>query len=257
MNYYEQLGIAPDCDFAAIRKAYYRRAKECHPDLFGNAPEKAEEFKRLVMMFDTLSDPGKRRAYDETILISRTSGPSVQWSGVSIMDTDADDTLEELIVGNDPPKDTRLTTLFLDLEKTLVFMTCREAKNLYAGRRYGQSAKLFGALVRMAPSNVLYRVWLARSLVQIREYGKARVHYNAALILGSRRIPAQRLRTVRRELDELARRRAPLLHRIRHMFQTPQSAELKMPDEQMIEDASRIMERLLDEETRRNRRRLE
>ena len=74
MNYYEQLGIAPDCDFAAIRKAYYRRAKECHPDLFGNAPEKAEEFKRLVMMFDTLSDPGKRRAYDETILISRTSG---------------------------------------------------------------------------------------------------------------------------------------------------------------------------------------
>ena len=42
MNYYEQLGIAVDSDFTAVKKAYYRRAKECHPDLFGNAPEKAQ-----------------------------------------------------------------------------------------------------------------------------------------------------------------------------------------------------------------------
>lgn len=257
MNYYEQLGIAQDSDFAAIRKAYYRRAKECHPDLFGNAPEKAEEFKHLVMIFDTLSDPGKRRAYDETILFVRTTGiATAQWSGTSIMDTDADDTLEELIVGNEPPKDTRLTTLFLDLEKTFVFMTCREAKNLYAARKYKTAVKLFSSLVSMAPSNILYRVWLARSLTRVCEYRKAKVHYNAALILGSRRVPAQRLFTVRRELDELSRRRAPLLHRVRRFFHPPEKTMLKMPDEQMIEDASRIMEQLLDEDARKNRRRL-
>ena len=261
MNYYEQLGIAPDSDFTAIRKAYYRRAKQCHPDLFGNAPEKAEEFKRLVMIFDTLSDPGKRRAYDETILIVRASsiGPA-QWSGSSIMDSDADDTLEELIVGNEPPKDTRLTTLFLDLEKTFVFMTFREAKNLYAARKYKTAVKLFSSLVSMAPSNILYRVWLARSLTRVCEYRKAKVHYNAALILGSRRVPAQRLFTVRRELDELSRRRAPLLHpllhRVRRFFHPPEETILKMPDEQMIEDASRIMEQLLDEDARKSRRRL-
>ena len=145
----------------------------------------------------------------EKIQIVRASsiGPA-QWSGNSIMDSDADDTLEGLIVGNDPPKDTRLTTLFLDLEKTFVFMTCREAKNLYAAKKYKAAAKLFSSLVSMAPSNILYRVWLARSLTRIREYRKAKVHYNAALILCARRVPAQRLFTVRRELDELAKRRA-------------------------------------------------
>ena len=209
------------------------------------------------MIFDTLSDPGKRRAYDETILIVRASsiGPA-QWSGNSIMDSDADDTLEGLIVGNDPPKDTRLTTLFLDLEKTFVFMTCREAKNLYAAKKY-KAAKLFSSLVSMAPSNILYRVWLARSLTRIREYRKAKVHYNAALILCARRVPAQRLFTVRRELDELAKRRAPLLlHRVRRFFHPPEETILKMPDEQMIEDASRIMAQILDEEARKNRKRL-
>ena len=128
MNYYEQLGIAVDSDFTAVKKAYYRRAKECHPDLFGNAPEKVEEFKRLVMIFDTLSDPVKRRSYDETILVESRIACTAPCGADSIMDTGADDTLEELIVGNDPPEDTRLTTLFLDLEKTFVFMTCREAK---------------------------------------------------------------------------------------------------------------------------------
>ncbi len=256
MNYYEQLGIAADSDFTAVKKAYYRRAKECHPDLFGNAPEKAEEFKRLVMIFDTLSDPVKRRNYDETILIESRISHTVSYDGDSIMDTGADDTLEELIVGNEPPGDTRLTTLFLDLEKTFVFMTCREAKNLYASRKYRRSAELFAQLVGMAPSNILYRVWLARSLVQIREYGKAKVHYNAALVLGSRRIPVQKLRGVRRELDELSRRCSPLLHKLRRFFKPPQETVIKMPDEQMLEDASRIMEQMLDEDRRRNRRRL-
>ena len=257
MNYYEQLGIASDSDFAAIKKAYYRKAKECHPDLFGNAPEKAEEFKRLVMMFDTLSDPVKRRGYDETILIESRIVIETRWSGTSIMDTEADDTLEELIVGNEPPKDTRLTTLFLDLEKTFVFMTSREAKNLYTAKKYKTAAGLFTTLVGMAPSNILYRVWLARCLVKIREYRKARVHYNAALILGARRVPAQKLRIVRKELDELTKCRAPLLYRIRHFFQPPEETILKMPDEQMIEETSRIMEQILDEDRRRQRKRLE
>ncbi len=256
MNYYELLGIAADCDFATIKKAYYRKAKECHPDLFGNAPEKAEEFKRLVMIFDTLSDPVKRRSYDETISDGSRLSPVAPPGGNSIMDSDADDTLEELIVGNEPPGDTRLTTLFLDLEKTFVFMTCREAKNLYMSRNYKLSAEFFTRLVGMAPSNILYRVWLARSLVQLRKYGSAKIHYNAALLLGSRRIPAQKLQVVRRELDELSRRRAPLLHKIRRFFNPPQETMIVMPDDRMIEEASRIMERMLDEDRRQNRRRL-
>jgi len=50
-----------ECEFAALKKAYYRRARECHPDRFGNDPDKAEEFKAVVEAFVTLSDPEKRR----------------------------------------------------------------------------------------------------------------------------------------------------------------------------------------------------
>ena len=57
MNHYELLGISNDCGFSALKKAYYRRARECHPDRFGNSPEKAEEFKQVVEAFVTLSDP--------------------------------------------------------------------------------------------------------------------------------------------------------------------------------------------------------
>ena len=257
MNYYEQLGIAPDCDFPTLKKAYYKRAKECHPDLFGNAPEKAEEFKHLVMIFDTLSDPVRRRMYDETVLVESRIPPAMVLDGAdSIMDTGADDTLEELIVGNAPPEDTRLTTLFRDLEKTLAFMTCREAKNLYAARRYRSAAKLFSRLVAMAPSNILYRVWLARSSVRLRDYGKAKLHYRAALVLGDRRVPPQRLRLVRRELDELSQERAPLLHKIRRFLSPSEELFVKPPEEEMIEETSRIFSKLLAEERRKERKRL-
>ena len=50
MNYYEILGVNPQCDFATMKKAYYKRAKECHPDRFANAPGKVEEFKQLALV---------------------------------------------------------------------------------------------------------------------------------------------------------------------------------------------------------------
>ena len=56
-NHYKVLGVETDCDFASIKKAYYRRVKECHPDLFGGSKSKEEEFKFLVLAFDVLSDP--------------------------------------------------------------------------------------------------------------------------------------------------------------------------------------------------------
>ena len=73
MNYYEILGIGRECGFAALKKAYYRRARECHPDRFGNAPEKVEEFKLLVEAFVTLSDPEKRRQYDASLFSAPAS----------------------------------------------------------------------------------------------------------------------------------------------------------------------------------------
>ena len=42
MTHYELLDIEVNCDFSTLKKAYYAKAKQCHPDLFSNSPEKTE-----------------------------------------------------------------------------------------------------------------------------------------------------------------------------------------------------------------------
>jgi len=59
---YEILGVAPDASQEEIKKAYYRRAKECHPDKAGGSDESMQELSRA---FEILSDPAKRTMYDE------------------------------------------------------------------------------------------------------------------------------------------------------------------------------------------------
>ncbi len=249
MNHYEMLGVAADCEFSALKKAYYRRARECHPDLFGNSPDKTEEFKSLVEAFVTLSDPDKRKFYDDTLRINVSFEvlPGVD----TIMDTDADDTLEELIVGNDPPSNTTLFTFFRDLEKTLVFMTSREARNLFANRKYKSAARLYGKLVSMAPLNILYRVYYARCLTHLRDYKNAAIHYRTAIAIGKHRDPPQRLHKVRKELRELAKKQMPFLHKVLRLFSEPEPSSALMPDEAMIAEAERVMSRMLRESSKK------
>lgn len=59
---YEKLGVAVDATAEQIRKAYRKRAKETHPDAGG----KAEEFQELRRAMVVLTDPDKRKRYDET-----------------------------------------------------------------------------------------------------------------------------------------------------------------------------------------------
>ena len=55
-NYYDLLEIDPQSSFETLKKAYYRKAKTCHPDLFGNSLEKNREFQLLVEAFNVLSN---------------------------------------------------------------------------------------------------------------------------------------------------------------------------------------------------------
>src|SRR5712691_1660575 len=64
-DYYQTLGVDREADVEEIRKAYRRLARKHHPDL--NPGDKAAEarFKELQGAYDVLSDPDKRKKYDQ------------------------------------------------------------------------------------------------------------------------------------------------------------------------------------------------
>jgi DnaJ-class molecular chaperone len=61
---YELLGVAKDASTQDIKKAFRSRARECHPDVAGSDPAKAEEFKKLREAYEVLSDTAQRARYD-------------------------------------------------------------------------------------------------------------------------------------------------------------------------------------------------
>jgi molecular chaperone DnaJ len=63
-DYYELLGLQRGADEAAIKAAYRRLAKECHPDRHNGCPDKEARFKAVNEAYDVLKDPQKRAAYD-------------------------------------------------------------------------------------------------------------------------------------------------------------------------------------------------
>jgi curved DNA-binding protein len=60
MNYYETLGVGKNATAAEIKSAYRKLAKECHPDIGGDA----ERFKTISEAYDTLKDDNKKHQYD-------------------------------------------------------------------------------------------------------------------------------------------------------------------------------------------------
>lgn len=64
-DYYEVLGVGRDADDAAIKKAYRVLAKKYHPDMNPGDAEAEKKFKEASEAYAVLSDPEKRRQYDQ------------------------------------------------------------------------------------------------------------------------------------------------------------------------------------------------
>ena len=64
-DYYEVLGVSKDADDAALKKAYRTLAKKYHPDANPGDKEAEKKFKEASEAYAVLSDPEKRRQYDQ------------------------------------------------------------------------------------------------------------------------------------------------------------------------------------------------
>ena len=64
-DYYEVLGVDRNADDAALKKAYRVLAKKYHPDMNPGDKEAEKKFKEASEAYAVLSDPEKRRQYDQ------------------------------------------------------------------------------------------------------------------------------------------------------------------------------------------------
>ena len=64
-DYYEVLGVNKGADETEIKKAYRALAKKYHPDANPGDKEAEKKFKEASEAYAVLSDPDKRRQYDQ------------------------------------------------------------------------------------------------------------------------------------------------------------------------------------------------
>ena len=76
-DYYQILGVSEKADASEIKKAYRKLAKQYHPDANQDDPKAAERFKEIGEAYAVLSNPEKRKQYDQM----RRMGPFTGFGG--------------------------------------------------------------------------------------------------------------------------------------------------------------------------------
>src|SRR5579864_2773431 len=75
-DYYEMLGVKKSASADDIRKAFRKLARKYHPDVNPGDKGAEEKFKALSEANDVLSDPKKRKSYDQLGFYSDNIDPA-------------------------------------------------------------------------------------------------------------------------------------------------------------------------------------
>ena len=71
VNFYSVLGVKFNAEQKEVKDSFYKLSKEFHPDLNKDNEAALAKFKALAEAYETLSNPEKRKEYDQIMGFGR------------------------------------------------------------------------------------------------------------------------------------------------------------------------------------------